>query len=180
MHVCHEAEIGVELRKLRQQNGGGDEESDWTKISFVPDLALLTNNPNANVLPEEEYNREGDSAKALAVAGLEVIVRNMYGVFPLRGKFLNVRSVSVNQLAKNAELKSICIILGLQFDKSYETWDERKELRYGHVMLMTDQDAWLANVDRALTVSGLATSGALSRDAQDYFDTPICARRSQD
>jgi hypothetical protein len=34
-----------------------------------------------------------------------------------------VRSVSVNQLAKNAELKSICIILGLQFDKSYETWD---------------------------------------------------------
>jgi hypothetical protein len=47
-------------------------------------------------------------------------------------------------------------------------------------MLMTDQDAWLANVDRALTVSGLATSGVLSRDAQDYFDTPIFARRSQD
>ena len=64
----------------------------------------------------------------------------MYGVFPLRGKFLNVRSVSGNQLAKNAELKLICIILGLQFDKSYETWDERKELRYGHVMLMTDQE----------------------------------------
>ena len=53
MHVCHEAEIGVELRKLRQQNGGGNEESDCTKISFVPDLALLTNDPNANVLPEE-------------------------------------------------------------------------------------------------------------------------------
>jgi DNA topoisomerase-2 len=140
MHVCHEAEIGVELRKLRQQNGGGNEELDCTKISFVPDLALLTNDPNANVLPEEEYNPEGDSAKALAVAGLEVIGRNMYGVFPLRGKFLNVRSVSGNQLAKNAELKLICIILGLQFDKSYETWDERKELRYGHVMLMTDQE----------------------------------------
>ena len=39
---------------------------------------------------------------------------------------------------------------------------------------------WLANVDTALTVSGLATLGALSRDAQDYFDTPIYARRSQD
>lgn len=84
---------------------------------------------------------EGDSAKALAVAGLEIIGRNKYGVFPLRGKFLNVRSVSVNQLAKNAELKSICTILGLQFEKSYETWEERNELRYGHVMLMTDQDA---------------------------------------
>jgi len=59
MHVCHEAEIGVELRKLRQQNGGGDEESDCTKISFVPDLARLTNDPNANVLPEEEYKWMG-------------------------------------------------------------------------------------------------------------------------
>ena len=84
---------------------------------------------------------EGDSAKALAVAGLEVIGRDKYGVFPLRGKFLNVRSVSVQQLAKNAELKSICTILGLQFDKTYETFEERAELRYGHVMLMTDQDA---------------------------------------
>jgi DNA topoisomerase-2 len=54
---------------------------------------------------------------------------------------MNVRSVTLNQLAKNAELKAICAILGLQFEKSYETIDERKELRYGHVMLMTDQDA---------------------------------------
>ncbi|KAL9179376.1 hypothetical protein ACHAXT_008666 [Thalassiosira profunda] len=84
---------------------------------------------------------EGDSAKALAVAGLEVVSRDKYGVFPLRGKFLNVRNVSVNQLAKNAELKAICSILGLQFEKTYETRAERNELRYGHVMLMTDQDA---------------------------------------
>jgi DNA topoisomerase-2 len=37
---------------------------------------------------------EGDSAKALAVAGLEVVGRELYGVFPLRGKFLNVRGRS--------------------------------------------------------------------------------------
>ena len=56
-------------------------------------------------------------------------------------QFLNVRNVSVNQLANNAELKGICAILGLQFEKSYATAEERNELRYGHVMLMTDQDA---------------------------------------
>mmetsp|Transcript_7223 Transcript_7223/g.17962 ORF Transcript_7223/g.17962 Transcript_7223/m.17962 type:complete len:1316 (+) Transcript_7223:84-4031(+) len=84
---------------------------------------------------------EGDSAKALAVAGLEVVGRDKHGVFPLRGKFLNVRNVSLNQLAKNVELKAMCAILGLQFEKTYATRDERKELRYGHVMLMTDQDA---------------------------------------
>jgi len=83
---------------------------------------------------------EGDSAKALAVAGLEVIGRDKHGVFPLRGKFLNVRNVSVSQLAKNAELKAICTIMGLQFEKTYETIQERDTLRYGHVMIMTDQD----------------------------------------
>lgn len=34
---------------------------------------------------------EGDSAKSLAMAGLEVIGRDYFGVFPLRGKLLNVR-----------------------------------------------------------------------------------------
>ena len=33
MHICHEAEIGVEQRKLRQKNGGGEEELDSTMMS---------------------------------------------------------------------------------------------------------------------------------------------------
>jgi DNA topoisomerase-2 len=84
---------------------------------------------------------EGDSAKALAVAGLEVIGRERYGVFPLRGKFLNVRHASVDQMGRNEEVKALIAILGLDFDKEYDTLGERSELRYGHVMLMTDQDA---------------------------------------
>ena len=83
---------------------------------------------------------EGDSAKALAVAGLEVIGRERFGVFPLRGKFLNVRMASVTQLTKNEEVKALCSILALDFEKKYETVKERRELRYGRVMLMTDQD----------------------------------------
>ena len=83
---------------------------------------------------------EGDSAKALAVAGLEVIGRDLYGVFPLRGKFLNVREAKLSQLTNNAEVKALVAILGLDFDKEYATSEERAELRYGHVMLMTDQD----------------------------------------
>lgn len=83
---------------------------------------------------------EGDSAKALAVAGLEVIGRKSFGVFPLRGKFLNVRHASVDQLANNGEVKALIAILGLVFDKEYDTAEERAELRYGKIMLMTDQD----------------------------------------
>lgn len=83
---------------------------------------------------------EGDSAKALAVAGLEVIGRKTFGVFPLQGKFLNVRHATVQKMTHNAEVKALCSILGLDFKKSYETSAERAQLRYGHVMLMTDQD----------------------------------------
>ena len=42
---------------------------------------------------------EGDSAKTLAVAGLGVVGRDRYGVFPLRGKMLNVREATPKQVS---------------------------------------------------------------------------------
>ena len=83
---------------------------------------------------------EGDSAKALAVSGLAVVGRDRYGVFPLRGKVLNVREKSHADVAKNAEISNLKRILGLQQGKDYSTEEARKSLRYGHLMLMTDQD----------------------------------------
>lgn len=83
---------------------------------------------------------EGDSAKALAVAGLAVVGRDKYGVFPLRGKLLNVRDATVAQLSKNAEFAHLCTILGLKMDESYDTLEKRQQLRYGKVIIMTDQD----------------------------------------
>jgi hypothetical protein len=41
---------------------------------------------------------EGDSAKALAISGLSVVGRDNYGVFPLRGKLLNVRDATSTQV----------------------------------------------------------------------------------
>lgn len=38
---------------------------------------------------------EGDSAKALAVAGMTVVGHDEYGVFPLKGKLKNVRGTKV-------------------------------------------------------------------------------------
>jgi len=37
---------------------------------------------------------EGDSAKSLAMSGIEVVGRNNFGCFPLKGKFMNVREAS--------------------------------------------------------------------------------------
>lgn len=80
---------------------------------------------------------EGDSALASAFSGLAVIGRKYYGAFPLRGKLLNVRDASPAQVNANEELINIKKILGLQHGKKYNSISE---LRYGQVILMTDQD----------------------------------------
>lgn len=80
---------------------------------------------------------EGDSAKTLAVAGLSVVGRNSFGVFPLRGKPRNVRDASVKQLTDNQEFSDLKKILGLQHGKTYKSL---RELRYGRLMIMTDAD----------------------------------------
>ena len=80
---------------------------------------------------------EGDSAKALAIAGLSVVGRDTYGVFPLKGKPKNVRDASVKQLESNKEFSDLKKILGL---KQNEIYRDTKSLRYGRLMIMTDAD----------------------------------------
>ncbi|CAJ0901869.1 11930_t:CDS:2, partial [Entrophospora sp. SA101] len=80
---------------------------------------------------------EGDSAKALVLAGFDVVGNSNWGVYPLRGKLLNVRDASIKQISENKEIQAIKQILGLQHDKEYNSV---KDLRYGKLMIMTDQD----------------------------------------
>ncbi len=84
---------------------------------------------------------EGDSAKGTAVAGLKARNdRERFGIFPLRGKVLNVRNASPADLQKNEEFKHLKQILGLQQGKTYESEADRKTLRYGGLIVFTDQD----------------------------------------
>ncbi|CAJ2502142.1 Uu.00g049950.m01.CDS01 [Anthostomella pinea] len=80
---------------------------------------------------------EGDSAKSLAVAGRAILDPDRIGVFPLRGKMLNVRDASIDQISKNSEIQNIKQFLGL---KHKQTYTDTKGLRYGHLMIMADQD----------------------------------------
>lgn len=84
---------------------------------------------------------EGDSAKGLAVSGTSVIGQHYFGVFPLRGKLLNVREAKAKQMSENAEINAIIKILGLSYRKTYQNPEDLKDLRYGKIMIMTDQDA---------------------------------------
>ena len=86
---------------------------------------------------------EGDSAKTMAVAGLSEVGRDYYGVFPLRGKIQNIRGLSNQKILNCQILNTIKTIIGLQTNKNYKKEYEETgkwPLRYGKILLMTDQD----------------------------------------
>jgi len=80
---------------------------------------------------------EGDSAKTMAISGLSVIGRDRYGVFPLRGKIMNVKDANSQKISDNAEITALKKILGLEQNKKYT---DVSSLRYGSIMVLTDQD----------------------------------------
>lgn len=80
---------------------------------------------------------EGDSAKSTAKAGISVVGNDYYGIFPLKGKPLNVRDISLSKMRENDEIRDIINILGLEIGKKYTS---TRTLRYGKVILMTDAD----------------------------------------
>ncbi|SJX63744.1 probable DNA topoisomerase II [Sporisorium reilianum f. sp. reilianum] len=108
-----------------------------TRITNIPKLEDANNAGGRKAKDCTLILTEGDSAKSLAVAGIVEVGRDNYGVFPLRGKLLNVREASHDQIMKNAEIKAIKEILGLQHGKQYL---DVNSLRYGSIMIMTDQD----------------------------------------
>jgi len=82
---------------------------------------------------------EGDSAKNFALAGLDIIGKDKFGVFPLKGKLLNVREATIKQLEENEEIINIKKIMGLKQNMKF-TDGNLTQLRYGKILVLTDQD----------------------------------------
>jgi DNA topoisomerase-2 len=84
---------------------------------------------------------EGDSAKTGVISGLSSEDRNTIGVYPLKGKVMNVRGEAVKKVSENKEIAEIKKILGLETGKEYKNIEDvNKSLRYSKVVFMTDQD----------------------------------------
>ena len=121
-----------EMKELKKTDGARK-----SKITGIPKLDDANKAGTCHSSKCTLIVTEGDSAKTLAVAGLSVVGRDFYGVFPLRGKCKNVRDASVAQLTGNQEFNDLKKILGLQQGKEYK---DVSELRYGRLMIMTDAD----------------------------------------
>jgi DNA topoisomerase-2 len=115
---------------------------------------------------------EGDSAKAMALSGLTQDQRKTFGVYPLKGKVLNVKDTSDSKVEQTKEIAELKKILGLTSGKKYT---DVKDLRYGSIMIMTDQDldgshirGLLINLFHELWHELIAIPGFLT-----YMATPI-------
>ena len=84
---------------------------------------------------------EGLSALAGIVSGLSSEDRNTIGIYPLKGKLLNVRGEQIKKISENKEISDIKKIIGLETGKEYTTIDDvHRCLRYGKIMILTDAD----------------------------------------
>ena len=135
-------ESAISLTEIKDTKAA--KKTDGRKTSSVRGIPKLI---DANWAGTRRSNKcvlilcEGDSAKAGIVSGLSKSDRNVYGIFPLKGKLLNVGDISQARLNANTEITNIKKIVGLETNQKYETLaDVHKKLRYGKVLLMTDQD----------------------------------------
>ena len=133
--LLDEAKHILEAKSLRDVK-----KTDGKKRSTIRGMTKLEDALWAGTQKSKECTlilTEGDSAATSAISGLKEVGREKWGVFPLRGKLLNVRDITIQKFNANEELTSIKKILGLEQGKVYKSVSE---LRYGRVMVMADQD----------------------------------------
>ncbi|EQA44921.1 DNA topoisomerase II, N-terminal domain protein [Leptospira broomii serovar Hurstbridge str. 5399] len=127
-------EVKLQMEKRTQLKAFEDAQRGLKKASKmnIPKLMPPTGKPGdpGRVL----FVAEGDSA----IAGLRP-ARNpkLHGLFPLRGKPMNCKGVSLAKAIANEELKNIVAILGLPLNEKVKSIDQ---LNYEKISIITDAD----------------------------------------
>jgi DNA topoisomerase-2 len=124
-----EAAMRAELRKLNK-------DADKANPNRVPKFE--------DAIEQKQRERtilmllEGDSAAKplLAIRGSLQYGRYI-GIFPLKGKPLNVSGITAKKLLENQEFQNLLIITGLKIGEKVTS---TKQLRFGKIVMFTDQD----------------------------------------
>lgn len=131
-------ESSCELSQLKEKHNS--KKTDGNKNKTIRGIPKLI---DANFAGTKDSNKctlilcEGDSAKAGILSGLSPTDRNIIGVYPMKGKVLNVRGETQKKINENKEIIEIKKIMGLQANKEYHNTET---LRYNNILFMTDQD----------------------------------------
>jgi DNA topoisomerase-2 len=133
--------IADKIMEICEMNNHKDlAKTDGKKRSVIKGIPKLDDANWAGTAKSKECTlilTEGDSAKTMVVAGLSQVGRDKYGVFPLKGKLMNVKDTSVKKIMDNEEITNLKKIIGLETNKKYTSVDD---LRYGKIMLLCDSD----------------------------------------
>ena len=84
--------------------------TDGTKSKSVRGIPKLTDANWAGTEKSKDCTIifcEGDSAKAGIISGLSSDDRNIIGVYPMKGKILNVRGENIKKISENKEISEI-------------------------------------------------------------------------
>jgi DNA topoisomerase II len=127
-----ESQEAKDIKDMKKTDG-----KKQSKITGIPKLDDAVYSGTAKSHECTLILTEGDSAKAMALSGLSQEQRKYYGVFPLKGKLLNVKDISAKKVEMTEEIANLKKIIGLESGKKYE---DVRSLRYGRVLIMTDQD----------------------------------------
>ena len=137
------SKLGIVEKVMEAQDAKDQKDmkkTDGKKQSKISGIPKLDDAVYAGTMKSHECTlilTEGDSAKAMALSGLSQEQRKYFGVFPLKGKLLNVKDTSAKKVEMTEEIANLKKIIGLESGKKYT---DLHSLRYGKVMIMTDQD----------------------------------------
>tara|TARA_B100000963_G_C22638461_1_gene678987 strand:- start:1287 stop:4637 length:3351 start_codon:yes stop_codon:yes gene_type:complete len=138
--ICKLGVIDTACQLTDIKNNKKASKTDGSKVKSIRGIPKLV---DANFAGTNNSHKctlilcEGDSAKAGIISGLTKEDRNFIGVYPMKGKMINVRGQNIKRISENAEFIDIKRILGLENNKVYTSVST---LRYGKILFMTDQD----------------------------------------
>lgn len=113
---------------------------------------------------------EGDSAAGLG----RILLSQSFkynGLFPIRGRLLNVRNATNKQISENAEIQALLRILGLKIGEKAKI----ENLRYGGLVCLVDSDVFGIGAIQSLIMNFIHYfwPELLKENFFFYFRTPI-------
>lgn len=135
----------VESQRVRIATRKAKEEIRSTK-KVKKDIILsdkLTPAQSKDYKLNELFIVEGDSAGGSAKNGRDHMHQ---AILPLRGKPLNVDSITVDKMLKNEEIATIINTIGANFGQNFDI----DSARYGKIIIMTDADTDGAHIQTLL------------------------------
>ena len=109
----------------------------------------LAKGEDANLAGTPGYSRqctlyvvEGKSAMGYAVSAISLVQngRDYIGVYPMKGKPLNVMNAPIEQIMENDEINDLKKMIGLKEGIDYTVEENFNTLRYGHFVILADSD----------------------------------------